>query len=131
MAFCSIAFYFTATATLFLVSTAAPTSNLETLSHIHSHSQDLRSVPDPGIGKWFSSKFRDLLPRLALLFKDPSNIKKFNRLFKPYRDFGETGIKFLEKYYSDDTTTMNIVHALKSFLAALDKMSAGGVMTNE
>ena len=130
MAFCTIAFYFTATTSLFLVSTAAPISNLETLSSIHTHSQDLRSVPDPGIGEWFSGKFKDLLSRLAVLFKDPSKIKKFNRLFKPYRDFGETGIKFLEKYYSDDTVTMNIVHALKSFLAALDNMSAGGAMTN-
>lgn len=112
MAFCTIAFYFTATAS-FLVSTAAPISNLETFSHIHTHSQDLRSVPDPGIGEWFSRKFKDLLPRLTLLFKDPSNIKKFNRLFKPYRDFGETGIRFLEKYYSDDKTTMKIVHVLK------------------
>lgn len=130
MGFCTIAFFFVATTSLFLVNTAAPTSNLETLLRKHTYSQDLKSVPDPGIGDWFSRKFMDLLPRLSVLFKDPSNIKKFNQRFKPYRDFAETGIKFLEKYYSDETATMNIVHALKSFLAALDKISDGGAMTN-
>ena len=77
MALCTIAFYFAATTSLFLVSRAAPISNLETLSHnIRTHGQDLRSVPDPGIGEWFSGKFKDLLQRLSLLFKDPSNIQK-------------------------------------------------------
>ena len=120
-------FFLAAIAAFFSASTAAPTkldnnmANLEFLAH--ALSQDLSSVPDPGIGDWFSKNTKIVLLNISELFKDPSNIKKFNEYFKPYRDFVETGIKFLEKYYSDETATMNIVRVVKSFLAAIDKMS--------
>ena len=126
--------FFVSIVGLLSASVAAPTrlhnvENLEFLSR--ALSQDLSSVPDPGIGDWFSSNFKALLPLILEMFKDPSNIKKINERFKPYRDIAETGIKFLEKYYSDETATMNIVHAIKSFLAAIDKMSSSGVKTNQ
>ena len=103
--------------------------NLEFLAY--ALSQDLSSVPDPGIGDWFSRNFKALLPKISELFKNPANIKKFNECYKPYRDFAETAIEFLKKYYSDETATMNIVRAIESFFAAIDKLSneSGGVKT--
>ena len=52
--------------------------NLEFLAY--ALSQDLSSVPDPGIGDWFSRNFKALLPKIFELFKDPANIKKFINL---------------------------------------------------
>ena len=126
-------FFLAAIVALFSADTAVPTklnnmANLEFLTY--ALSQDLSSVPDPGIGDWFNRNAKIVLPKISELFKDPSNIKKFNEFYKPYRDFVETGIKFLEKYYSDETATMNIVRVVKSFLAAIDKMSNGGIKTN-
>ncbi len=129
--------FLTAIVALFSASTPAPMKidnnlNMDNLDFlVYALSQDLSSVPDPGIGDWFSRNFKAVLPEISELFKDPANIKKFNELYKPYRDFAETAIKFLEKYYSDETATMNIVRAIKSFFAAIDKLSnAGGVKTN-
>ena len=121
-------FLFAAITALFSASTAAPIQldDMEFLAR--ALSQDLSSVPDPGIGDWFNGIAKAVLPEILEFFnKDPSNIKEFNKLYKPYRDFAETAIKFLEKYYSDETATMNIVRVIKSFLAAIDKMSNGGV----
>lgn len=126
-------FFLAAIVALFSAGTAAPTKldNMENLEFLaHALSQDLSSVPDPGIGDWFNRNAKIVLPKISELFKDPSNIKKFSELFKPYRDFIEPGIKFLEKYYSDETATMNIVHVVKSFLDAIDKMSDGSIKTN-
>ena len=117
---------------LFSASAAAPTrlDDMEFLARVLS--QDLSSVPDPGIGDWFNGIANAVLLEISEFFnKNPSNIKTFNERFKPYRDFAETAIKFLEKYYSDETATMNIVCVIKSFLAAIDKMSNGGVKTNQ
>lgn len=126
-------FFLTAIVALFSAGSAAPTKldnmeNLEFLANVLS--QDLSSVLDPGIGDWFNRNAKIFLPNISEFFKDPSNIKKFSELYKPYGDFVEPGIKFLEKYYSDETTTMNIVRVVKSFLAAIDKMSNGGIKTN-
>ena len=129
-------FFFASIVALFSVSTPAPIKlddndmeNLEFLAY--ALSQDLSSVPDPGIGDWFSRNFKALLPKISELFKNPANIKKFNEHYKPYRDFAETAIEFLKKYYSDETATMNIVRAIESFFAAIDKLSneSGGVKT--
>lgn len=116
--------YFTVVAVLstamFSSTIAAPTvdmADIEILSHAIS-----QALPDPGIGDWFTKHFEILLPKIKDYFRDPSNVKKFEERFKPYRDLAEIGIKFLEKYYSDETVTMNIVHAIKSFLAELDKL---------
>lgn len=133
MASVTILFFFATIVALFSSSTAAPTKdhNLASFeSFVRALGQDLSSVPDPGIGDWFSNEAKIVLSKLKQFFKDPSNIKKFNELYKPYRDFAETGIKFLEKYYSDETATMNIVRVVKSFFSAIDKMSNGGVRTN-
>lgn len=133
MARLSVTIFFAIIVVLFSSSTAAPTkdhsmANFESL--VHALSQDLSSVPDPGIGDWFNDRANEVLRELAQIFKDPSNVKNFNKLYKPYRDFAEAGIKFLEKYYSDETATMNIVRVLKLFHAAIDKMSNGGGRTN-
>ena len=120
---------------LFSASIPAPTKldndmeNLEFLAY--ALSQDLSSVPDPGIGDWFSRNFKALLPKISELFKNPANIKKFNERYKPYRDLAETAIEFLKKYYKDETATMNIVRAIESFFTAIDKLSneSGGVKT--
>ena len=112
---------------LFSVSVAAPTRLDDMEFLVRALSQDLSSVPDPGIGDWFNGIANAVLREISEFFnKDPSNIKYFNECYKPYRDFVETGIKFLEKYYSDETAMMNIVRVIKSFLAAIDKMSNGG-----
>ena len=122
-------FFLASIVALFSASTPTPTkldNNMENLEFLaYALSQDLSSVPDPGIGDWFDRNFKALLPKISKLFKDPANIKKFNELYKPYRDFAETAIKFLEKYYSDETATMNIARAIKSFFAAIDELSNG------
>ena len=63
-----------------------------------------------------------VLPEISEFFNnDPSNIKKFNKLYKSYRDFAETAIKFLEKYYSDEIATKKLSH----FLLLLTKCPMG------
>ena len=80
------------------------------------------SVPDPGIGKWFSSIFDVLVKNISkrIADGDPEKIKEVRKYIKNTRAFITPVSTFLKKYYPNDTTVNNIMGAINTILSELE-----------
>ena len=117
-------------AVLFTPSSAAPTAaDLHTLPYIPFNpageiQQD--SVPDPaaGIGDWFTSIFDGLTKIIAknLQDQDPKKIEEVRKYIKKVRTFVTPVANFIQLFYPNDVAASNVMKAINSFLASLEKM---------
>ena len=115
-------------AVLFTPSSAAPTAaDLHTLPYIPFNpageiQQD--SVPDPGIGDWFTSILNGLTKIIAknLQDQDPEKIEEVRKYIKKMRTFVTPVANFIQLFYPNDVTATNVIKAINSFLASLEKM---------
>lgn len=80
------------------------------------------SVPDPGIGNWFSSIFDILAKNISkrITDGDPKKIEEVRKYIKNSRAFITPVSTFLKKYYPNDTTVNNIMGAINAFLSRLE-----------
>ena len=125
------------TAAIFAVATAAvlltPSSAAPTAADLHilpyfpfnpagEIQQD--SVPDPGIGDWFTSIFNGLTKTIAksLQNQDPEKIEEVRKYIKKVRTFVTPIANFIQQFYPNDVAASNIMKAINSFLASLEKM---------
>ena len=116
-----------ATAVLFAPSSAVPIPRESyILSNVFSNpvqnQQD--SVPDPGIGDWFTTVFNTLTNKIAKNLKDgdPKKIEAVRSYVKNVRSFIAPISTFVKQFYSDDVAAGNIMKAINSFLSSLDKL---------
>ena len=81
------------------------------------------SVPDPGIGKWFSSAFNILAKKISkgIADGDPKKIEAVRKYIKTSRAFITPGSTFLKKYFPNDTASNNIMGAINAFLSKLER----------
>ena len=85
------------------------------------------SVPDPGVGNWFSSVF-DILARSiskGIADGDPKKIKEVRKYIKNSRAFVAPVSTFVKKYFPNDTAPNNIIGAVNAFLSKLEGMVDG------
>ena len=125
------------TAAIFAVATAAvlltPSSAAPTAADLHilpyfpfnpagEIQQD--SVPDPGIGDWFTSIFNGLTKTIAksLQNQDPEKIEEVRKYIKKVRTFVTPIANFIQQFYPNDVAASNVMKAINSFLASLEKM---------
>jgi hypothetical protein len=118
-----------ATAALLLMPTnAAPTAaDLHTLPYVPFNpagqiQQD--SVPDPGIGDWFTSIFDGFtkIIQKGLKNQDPEKIEEVRKYVKRTRSFVTPVANFIQQFYPNDVAAGNVINAINSFLASLEKM---------
>ena len=116
-----------ATAVLFVPSSSVPITRVShTLSNVFSNpvqnQQD--SVPDPGIGDWFTTIFNTLTNVIARNLKDgnPKKIEAVRSYVKRIRSSVAPISIFVKQFYSDDVAAGNILKAVNSFLSSLDKL---------
>ena len=81
------------------------------------------SVPDPGIGDWFTSIFNSISKIIAkgLKDRDPKKIKAIKEYIKERRTVIKSLSSFIRQYYPDDIVATTIVNAINTFLASLEK----------
>ena len=115
-------------AVLFMPSSAAPTAaDLRILPYLPFNpagqiQQD--SVPDPGIGDWFTSIFDGVTKVIAknLQNRDPEKIEGIRKYIKKMKTFVTPGANFIQQFYPNDIAANNVMKAINSFLASLEKM---------
>ena len=123
-----VIFAMTTAAVLLTPSSAAPTAaDLHTLPYIPFNpageiQQD--SVPDPGIGDWFTSIFDGLTKIIAknLQDQDPKKIEEVRKYIKKVRTFVTPVANYIQLFYPNDVAASNVIKAINSFLASLEKM---------
>ena len=115
-----------------LGSTAAPTMDMmdiQTLSNSFSGLIQEDSVPDPGIGKWFTNIYNALALKISraisLSDRDPRKIDILKQYLKQNRALFEPAANFVERYYPNDIAANNIVSAIRAFFSSLDKIIDG------
>ena len=111
-------------AVLLTPSSAAPTTaDLRTLPYYGGEIQQ-DSVPDPGIGDWFTSIFDGLTKIIAknLQDQDPEKIVEVRKYIKKMRTFVTPVANFIQLFYPNDVAASNVIKAINSFLASLEKM---------
>lgn len=127
----TVAIFAVATAMLFSApSSAAPTAagEFHTLPYIAFYpgqiQQDSVTVPDPGIGDWFTSIFDSLTRVIAANLKnrDPEKIEEVRKYIKKIRAFATPITYFIQQFYPDDVAATNVMKAINGFLASLEKM---------
>jgi hypothetical protein len=117
-----------AAAVLFTPSSAAPTAaDLHTLPHVSFNpagqiQQD--SVPDPGIGDYFTGNFDGFTKIIGKILKnrDPEKIEEVRKFIKRMRTFVTPGTNFIQLFYPNDIAANNVMKAINTFLASLEKM---------
>ena len=114
-----------AAAVLFTPSTAAPISGDLTILPYPYYAGQIQqdSVPDPGIGDWFTNIFNSISKMIAngLKERDPKKIEEVKAYIKKYRTFVAPIASFVRKNYPDDVAARNILNAIDAFLSSLDK----------
>lgn len=122
-----------ATAVLFTASSAAPiVGDVRILPYPGSfnpgpfnpvyYQQD--SVPDPGIGDWFTNIFNSLRDQTAnnLKNRDPKMIEEVKNYIKKMRSIVTPVSTFIGQFYSNDVAASNIIKAINGFLSSLEKL---------
>lgn len=121
----TVVIFAVATAAVLLTpSSAAPTSaNFHILPYYAGEIQQ-DSVPDPGIGDWFTSIFDGFTKaiRKTLQDKDPEKIEAVRKYIKGKRTLVTPVANFIQKFYPNDIAASNVMKAIDSFLASLEKM---------
>ena len=115
------------TAVLFTPSSAAPTAgDFHILPYIPFNPGQIQqdSVPDPGIGDWFTSIFNGLMKTIASNLKngDPKKIEEVKKYIKKTRSFVTPIANFIQQFYPNDVAASNVMKAINSFLTSLEKM---------
>ena len=125
----TVVIFAVATAAVLLTpSSAAPTAaNFHILPYIPFNpageiQQD--SVPDPGIGDWFTSIFDGFTKAIGktLQDKEPEKIEAVRKYIKGKRTLVTPVANFIQKFYPNDIAASNVMKAIDSFLASLEKM---------
>ena len=117
-------------ATLFTTSNTAPSAGLgdirilpyNTFNPAGQIQQD--SVPDPGIGDWFTSIFEGLTKTIGSNLKnaDPKKIEEVRKYIKRTRSFVTPIANFIQQFYPNDVAASNVMKAIDSYLTSLEKM---------
>ena len=124
--FLNITIIAVATAVLFTQSHTAPiTADFSILPYPYYQGQIQQdSVPDPGIGDWFTNIYNGIVKVIAkgLEDKNPKKIEILKDYIKRMRDFVSPGVNFIQKYYPDDIAAHNILNAINTYLSSLEEL---------
>ena len=124
-----------ATAVLFTQSHTAPiTADFSILPHPYYHGQIQQdSVPDPGIGDWFTNIYSGIVKVIAkgLADKNPKKVEILKDYIKRMRDLVSPGANFIQKYYPDDIAAHNILNAINTYLSSLEELVKEPSMSHE
>ena len=82
------------------------------------------SIPDPGIGNWFTSIFDTLKKLIGSNLKngDPKKIEEVKKYIKRMRTFVIPVANFIQQFYPNDAAASNVMKAINGFLASLEEM---------
>ena len=133
--FLNITIIAVATAVLFTQShTALITADFSILPYPYYQGQiQQNSVPDPGIGDWFTNIYNGIVKAIAkgLEDKNPKKIEILKDYIKRMRDFVSPGVNFIQKYYPDDIAAHNILNAINTYLSSLEELVKEPSMSHE
>ena len=118
-----------AAAVLFIPSTAAPLSRDLTILPYPYYAGQIQqdSVPDPGIGDWFTNIYNGISKIIAKGLKDrnPKKIEAVKDYIKRMRALVAPAASFIRQYYPDDVAAHNILNAINTYLSSLDRLVEG------
>ena len=126
-----------ATAAMFTASSAAPiTGDVRILPYpgpFNPGQIQQDSVPDPGIGDWFTNIFNGLTKKIAAKVKsgDPKKIEEVKNYIKRTRSFVTPIANFIQQFYPNDVAASNVMKAITTFLSSLEKMVEGPSMSHK
>ena len=126
-----------ATAAMFIPSSAAPiVGDVRILPYpgpFNPGQIQQDSVPDPGIGDWFTNIFNGLTKKIAAKVKsgDPKKIEEVKNYIKRTRSFVTPIANFIQQFYPNDVAASNVMKAITTFLSSLEKMVEGPSMSHK
>lgn len=82
------------------------------------------TVPDPGIGDWFTNIFNGLRDQIAKNLKnqDPKKVEEVKNYIKRMRSIVTPISTFIGQFYSNDIAAGNVIKAINDFLSSLEKL---------